>query len=146
MTEHYQKPDYDGLKLEIELIKKDIFFINTLIERMDVFMVKIQNQHDVILEKTNIIIDSKVKLTVDDISELCLDLDKTKDLLSNRISMLEKTITEDVTEVKENLSKHIAKNNSIVNTYNKIIYAAGVILAVIIWGINNLEFIRHIIK
>jgi hypothetical protein len=146
MTEYSRSEDFISMKLEIELIKKDIYFINTLIERLDLFMTKIQDQQDIILEKTNIIIESKAKLTADDLSDLSLALDKTKTILNDKIFILEKSILEEVSDVKSDLMSHVANDNSLVRKYNRIIYVSGAILAIVVWGFNNLDFVKFLIK
>lgn len=135
-----------NLKLQVELVKKDISFITTLFEKMDKVMSKIEVQHDTILDKTNLLIDSKVKLTTDDLSDLCDALEQTKLILHERINSIEKILLSELTVVKDTLTTHILDDNSIKNKVNKIIYAGTGVSVFLIWVFNNLDFIKHVLK
>lgn len=138
--------NFSDLKMEIELLKRDISFITTLFDKMDKLIQKIEVQQDNIVDKTNTLIDKRIELTKEEFTEIYNILNKTESTINSRIHEIEKMLTEKISDVHDDLHSHINDENNLGKKVNKIIYIGSGIGLILLWIIENLDLVKKFIN
>ena len=138
--------NYSDLKMEIELLKRDISFMTTLFDKMDKLVQKIETQQDNIVDKTNTLIEKRIDCAKIEFSELQDALEKTELTITTRIKDIEQLLYEKIDAVNIELRTHVNNEESLGKRVNRIIYIGSGVGIFLLWAIENLDIIKKIIS
>lgn len=135
-----------SLRMSIELVKKDVSNINNLFDKMDKGIAKITEQQELISTKTSALIDQKERDTRAEMNEIYQKLERTEAALESKISCVEKSIMAELKSLTTTLVDHIKDEDSLVLKAKSFIYGCSIISAIILWIVNNPDFLIKILK
>jgi hypothetical protein len=132
------------LRVEVAVLKQEVSFINKLFEKLDSVIEKIDSQHDSLIDKTTKI-EANLIYTKEELSELYSSLEQTEKGISNRISAIEKLLSEEITNLNQDLTDRIVKQENKTGELLQIkwlVWGGG---AVILWLLSNSELVKKIL-
>lgn len=132
------------LKVEVAMLKHEVSFINKLFEKMDVLINKMDSQHDILIDKT-IKVESTLSYQKEELSGLCASLEKTEKEINERISSIEKLLSNEIRSVNVELSARIEKQESVTGNLNQTKMIITGIVLLLGWMISNIEFIKGVL-
>lgn len=132
------------LKMEIELLKRDISYITSLFNKMDSLILKIENQQDKISEKTGDLIEQKVKCAQEELSDLYDNLQKVENNIHSRINSIENILLTEIKKIGKDLNDHINDENTLLKRADKLKYILVGAIAIFIWVIKNFDVIEKV--
>jgi len=138
--------NFSDLRMEIELLKKDLSFITTLFDKMDKLIQKIESQQDTIVDKTNVLIDKRIELTKEEFAELYCVLKNTETTLNSRMQEIEKLLSDRIQNVHKDLKEHIDDEGNLGKKVNKIIYVGTGIGLLFLWIVENLDIVKKFLS
>lgn len=138
--------NFSDLRMEIELLKKDLSFITTLFDKMDKLIQKIESQQDTIVDKTNVLIDKRIELTKEEFAELYCVLKNTETTLNSRMQEIEKLLSDRIQSVHKDLKEHIDDEGNLGKKVNKIIYVGTGVGLLFLWIVENLDIVKKFLS
>ena len=134
------------LKLEIELLKKDLEFTATLFNKMEVVLGKISEQQNDISDRTTQLISQNSLTTKEEFKDIYIVIDKIEESLKDRLGEIELILSHKLTSIDTTLTDHIKDENNITNKVNKFVYVSSGVAFIVVWILSNLDFVKFLLK
>lgn len=131
------------LRVEVAMLKKEVSFINKLFEKMDVVIGKIDLQHDTLIDKTTKV-ESNVTFTKEEITNLYDSLAKTEKELSDRISSIERLLSDEMKTMNDGFNERLNKQEEITGGLSNMKMMILGMVALVSWLASNLDFIKKL--
>ena len=134
------------LKLEIELLKKDLEFTATLFNKMEAVLGKISEQQNDISDRTTQLISQNSLTTKEEFKDIYIVIDKIEESLKDRLGEIELILSHKLTSIDTTLTDHIKDENNITNKVNKFVYVSSGDAFIVVWILSNLDFVKFLLK
>lgn len=135
----------NALKTDVELLKQDSNFIRTLFEKVDNTISRINNQHDIMSDRTHQLIDNNSRFNREEIDDICNRLDKIEESLQNRIRDIENSLKTDLSKLTTKVENHVTSENTIISYAKKLGWLLAGMGAIITWMASNLDLVKKFI-
>lgn len=135
----FQLDRISELVTEIALLKRDVTFLTTLLEKMDTIIVHLRDKHSESEEKAGVLIEKQFVRNQETLSAL-------ENSIHSRLTNIESMFSTEVQHVNTTLTDHIKQEENLEYKFNRLLWTGGGSAAVAIWVISNFDWIRNFFK